>query len=595
MATALSAELGDRPTAGVPNSLARLLRCFLAPYKRFLTVLTALQLAQTVAVLYLPTLSADLINHGVLGGNSGYVVRVGLVMIAVTVVQVACLIGVARFAAYTSMAVGRDIRTAIFNQIQNFSAREIGQFGTPSLVTRTTNDVQQVQMLVTATLTLLVVAPIMGIGGVVLALGQNVEPAVVLVVMLPLLSVMMLLIIRRLRPLSRIMQRRVDEVTRMLREQIAGVRVIRAFTQDEFEQRRFADANADLTDVSRRSGMLTTLMFPLASTTMSLFSVPIVWLGANQIKADHMQVGSLTALLGYLTLILVAVTTATIMLMMVPRAEACAERIEEVLRTQPSLVVPAKPVTRLSRPAHLDIDQVDFSYPGAEAPVLRGVSLIARPGELTAVIGSTGGGKSTLLGLVPRLADVSAGQVLVGGEDVRLLDSSVLAQAVALVPQNPRLFHGTVASNLRYGRGDATDDDLWRVLEIAQARDFVEALPDGLDSQVAQGSANLSGGQRQRLAIARALLRRPGIYLFDDALSALDYATEARLRAALVSEFAHAAVVMVSQRVASISHADRIVVLESGTVAGTGSHDELMRSNEIYREIVLSQVTEVTS
>lgn len=596
MMTALPATWNRNPRAArAPNWLYRLLRDYLPSYRRTIMALTALQLVQTVAVLYLPTLSADIIDHGVLTGNTGYVVRTGAVMITVTVVQVICLIGVARFGAYTAMAVGRDIRAAIFDQVQSFSAREIGGFGTPSLVTRTTNDVQQVQSLVAATLTMLVVAPMMGIGGVVLALGLNVLPAIVLIVMLPLLSVMMLLIIRRLRWLLRLMQQRVDGVTRILREQISGVRVIRAFTRDEFEQRRFAQANAELTDVGRRSGQLTTLMFPLAATTMNLFSVPVVWLGANQIDDGHMQVGALTAFLGYLTLILVAVTAATIMLMMVPRAEACAERIEEILRTPPSVVIAARPVTRMSRPGHLDLRDVDFSYQGAQAPVLRGVSLIARPGELTAVVGSTGSGKSTLLGLVPRLADATAGQVLVCGEDVRLLDHSVLARAVTLVPQTPRLFHGTVASNLRYGRSDAPDDELWRVLEIAQAREFVEEMPDGLNSPITQGGGNVSGGQRQRLAIARALVRRPLVYLFDDAMSALDYTTEANLRAALVPEVASAAVVMVSQRVATISHADRIVVLESGMVVGTGMHDELMVTSEVYREIVLSQITEVTS
>jgi ATP-binding cassette, subfamily B, multidrug efflux pump len=595
MTALLAADHQDWPAARVPNSLYRLLRSFLPSYSRPIAVLTALQLVQTVAVLYLPTLSADIIDHGVLTGNTGYVVRTGVVMILVTIVQVACLIAVARFAAYTAMAVGRDLRAAIFDQVQSFSAREIGHFGTPSLVTRTTNDVLQVQSLVAATLTMLVVAPIMGIGGVVLALGQDVQPAIVLIVMLPLLSVMMLLIIRRLRPLLRLMQQRVDAVTRLLREQISGARVIRAFTRDEFEQQRFALANAGLTDVARRSGQLMTLMFPLAATTMSLFSVPIVWLGASQINGGHMQVGALTAFLGYLTLILVAVTAATITLMMVPRAQACAERIEEVLRTKSSVVIAATPVTRFSRPGHLDIREVDFSYPGAQVPVLRGVSLIARPGELTAVVGSTGSGKSTLLGLVPRLADASAGQVLVGGEDVRRLDPSALAKAVALVPQTPRLFHGTVASNLRFGRSEAPDDELWRVLEIVQARDFVEEMPGGLNAPVTQGGGNLSGGQRQRLAIARALIRRPAIYLFDDAMSALDYTTEAHLRAALVPEVAGAAVVMVSQRVATIGHADRIVVLESGMVVGTGRHDELMATSEVYREIVLSQVTEVIS
>jgi ATP-binding cassette subfamily B protein len=586
---------GSREAGRLQGSLYRLAREFLRPYRGSVIALTALQLVQTVAVLYLPTLSADIIDHGVLAGDTGYVLRTGAVMVAVTIVQVTCVIGVARFGAYAAMAVGRDIRDAVFGKVQSFSAREIGRFGTASLVTRTTNDVQQVQSLVSTALTLLVVAPLMGLGGIVLALQLNVVPALFLVVMLPLLGFMMLLIIHRLRWLLALMQRRVDAVSRMLREQISGARVIRAFNRDEFEQRRFAVANAELADVGLRAGRLTTLMFPLAATTVNLFSVPIVWFGAREIGSGRMQVGALTAFLGYLTLILVAVTAATIMLMMVPRAQACAERIEEVLRTEPGVVVAARPVTRMSRPGCLDLRDVDFSYPGAQAPVLRGVSLIARPGELTAVVGSTGSGKSTLLGLVSRLADATAGQVRVGGEDVRLLDPSALARAVALVPQAPCLFHGTVASNLRYGRQDAPDEELWRVLDIAQAREFVEEMPDGLNSAVAQGGGNLSGGQRQRLAIARALVRRPLIYLFDDATSALDYQTEVSLLAALAPEVADAAVVMVSQRSATIRQADRIVVLESGMTAATGRHDELMLTSDVYREIVLSQASEAGS
>ncbi|WP_211785945.1 ABC transporter ATP-binding protein [Kitasatospora atroaurantiaca] len=552
----------------------------------------ALQSVQTVALLYLPTLSADIIDGGVLTADTGYILRRGGLMLLVSLLQVVCAIGTVRYGAYVAMAVGRDIRAAIFDRVQSFSTREVGRFGTPSLITRTTNDVQQVQTLVSATLTGLVSAPITAVGGVVLALGQDVPMAAALVVVMPLLGLPMLLIIRRLRPLFRSMQRQVDVMNRVLREQITGMRVIRAFTRDAFEQQRFARANEELTEVSARAGLLTTAMFPSAATLVNLFSVLMVWLGAYRIHSGGMQIGALTAFLGYLTLILVAVVTATFMLMMVPRAEVCAERITEVLATESSVVPASIPVDRMSRPGHLDLRDIHFSYPGAQEAVLRGVDLIARPGEITAVVGSTGSGKSTLLGLVPRLADATAGQVLVGGEHVQSLDRSALSRAVGFVPQTASLIAGTVASNLRFGRPDASDEDLWHALEVAQARDFVEALVGRLDAVVSQGGTNFSGGQRQRLAIARVLVHRPRIYLLDDSFSALDYATDVKLRAALAEEVTDAAVVIVAQRVATIRHADRIVVLESGAVAGTGTHEELLVTSPVYREIVLSQLEE---
>ncbi|MET9222245.1 ABC transporter ATP-binding protein [Streptomyces sp. NPDC088197] len=572
--------------------LIRLLRAHLGPYKRPIGLLVLLQLVQTIATLYLPTLNADIIDNGVVKGDTGYIVGLGGVMIGVTVVQVCCAIGAVFFGARTSMAVGRDIRASVFDRVQSFSAREVGQFGAPSLITRTTNDVQQVQMLVLLTFTLMVSAPIMCVGGIIMALGQDVPLSSLLLAVVPLLGIVISLIIRRMRPLFRTMQTRVDTVNRVLREQITGIRVIRAFVKDDYEQRRFAEANDSLTDVSLATGKLMALMFPLVMGVVNISSVAVLWFGAHRIDSGGMQIGALTAFLSYLMQILMSVMMATFMFMMVPRAEVCAERIEEVLGTESSVVPPTAPVLTLRRHGDLELTGVEFAYPGAEAAVLRGVDLVARPGEVTAIIGSTGSGKSTLLGLIPRLYDATGGRVLVDGEDVAELAPALLAETVGLVPQKPYLFSGTVATNLRYGKPDATDEELWHALEVAQAKDFVERLDGGLDAPIAQGGSNVSGGQRQRLAIARVLVRKPEIYLFDDSFSALDYATDAALRRALLHETAAATVLIVAQRVSTIRDADRIVVLDEGRVVGTGTHTELMTDNETYREIVLSQLTE---
>ncbi|MEW2518106.1 ABC transporter ATP-binding protein [Actinacidiphila alni] len=572
--------------------LIRLLRSHLGPYKRPIGLLVLLQLVQTIATLYLPTLNADIIDNGVVKGDTGYILDLGGVMIGVTVVQVCCAIGAVYFGARTSMAVGRDIRKSVFDRVQSFSAREVGQFGAPSLITRTTNDVQQVQMLVLMTFTLMVSAPIMCVGGIVMALGQDVPLSSLLLAVVPVLAIVISLIVRKLRPLFRTMQTRVDTVNRVLREQITGIRVIRAFVKDDFEQRRFAKANDSLTDVSLATGRLLALMFPMVMAVVNLSSVAVLWFGAHRIDSGGMQIGALTAFLSYLMQILMSVMMATFMFMMVPRAEVCAERIEEVLGTESSVVPPVAPVLSLRRHGELELFGVEFAYPGAEAAVLRGIDLVARPGEVTAIIGSTGSGKSTLLGLIPRLYDATGGRVLVDGEDVAELDPALLAETVGLVPQKPYLFSGTVASNLRYGKPDATDEELWHALEVAQAKDFVERLDEGLEAPIAQGGSNVSGGQRQRLAIARVLVRKPEIYLFDDSFSALDYATDAALRRALLRETAAATVVIVAQRVSTIRDADRIVVLDEGRVVGTGTHSELMNDNETYREIVLSQLTE---
>ncbi|MFC9791424.1 ABC transporter ATP-binding protein [Streptomyces sp. NPDC127584] len=572
--------------------LIRLLRTHLGPYRKPIALLVLLQFLQTCASLYLPTLNADIIDNGVVAGDTGYILRFGALMVGISVVQVVCNIGAVFYGARTASALGRDVRAAVFDRVQSFSARELGHFGAPSLITRTTNDVQQIQMLVLMAFTLMVSAPIMCVGGIVMALGQDVPLSGVLLAVVPVLAVSVSLIVRRMRPLFRTMQERLDTVNRVLREQITGNRVIRAFVKDDYEEERFRGANAELTEVSMATGRLMALMFPVVMTVVNISSVAVVWFGAHRIDSGGMQIGALTAFLAYLMQIVMAVMMATFMFMMVPRAEVCAERIEEVLATESSVVPPVQPVTTLDRRGHLEVRSADFRYPGAEESVLKDVRLEARPGETTAIIGSTGSGKSTLLGLVPRLFDATGGEVLVDGVDVRHLAPDLMARTVGLVPQKPYLFSGTVATNLRYGKPDATDDELWHALDVAQAADFVRNLEAGLNAPIAQGGTNVSGGQRQRLAIARTLVQRPEIYLFDDSFSALDYETDALLRAALARETADSTVVIVAQRVSTIRDADRIVVLDEGRVVGTGRHRELMADNETYREIVLSQLTE---
>jgi ATP-binding cassette subfamily B multidrug efflux pump len=572
--------------------LIRLLRVHLRPYRNTIVVIVLFQFLQTLATLYLPTLFADIIDKGVITGDTGYIMKLGGTMLGITLLQIAAQIVAVYFGARTAMAVGRDVRAAIFSRVQDFSAREVGQFGAPSLITRTTNDVQQVQMLVLLTFTLLVSAPIMCVGGIVLALNQDVPLSSLILVIVPILVIVVTLIIRRMRPLFRTMQTRIDGVNRIMREQISGIRVIRAFVRDEREQVRYGDANEQLTDVSLRTGRLMALMFPTVMLIVNLSSVAVLWFGGQRIDSGHMQVGALTAFLSYLMQILMSIMMATFMFIMIPRAEVCAERIEEVLDTESSVKPPLAPVTTLHRHGLLELRNVDFHYPGAEAPVLSGIDLTARPREVTAVIGSTGSGKTTLLNLVPRLFDATGGEVSVDGVDVRDLDPALLSRTVGLVPQKPYLFTGTVATNLRYGNPDATDEQLWRALEVAQAREFVEQMDGQLDAPIAQGGTNVSGGQRQRLAIARVLVHRPEIYLFDDSFSALDYATDAALRAALTRHIADATVIIVAQRVSTIREADRIIVLDDGRVVGTGTHTELMDTNLTYREIVLSQLTE---
>ena len=569
-----------------------LVRDHLRPYRSNLTVVVALQLVGTIASLYLPSLNADIIDNGVAKGDTGYIMRLGGWMLGVSLVQIVCSIAAVYFGAKTAMAFGRDLRSSVFHRVQTFSAREVNQFGAPSLITRTTNDVQQIQMLIVMSLTMVVTAPIMCVGGVIMALREDVGLSWLMLVAVPVLVVAISLIIRKMVPGFRLMQTRIDGVNRVLREQITGIRVVRAFVREPYETDRFGDANAGLTAVALRVGRLMVRMFPIVMLVFNASSVAVLWFGAHRVDSGAMQVGALTAFLAYLMQILMSVMMATFMAMMIPRAAVSADRIGEVLTTESSVGTPAEPVTTLVGAGVLEFDEVTFQYPGADFPVLEGLSFTARPGRTTAVIGSTGAGKTTLLSLVPRLFDVTGGAVRIDGTDVRELDPDVLRSRIGIVPQKAYLFTGTVASNLRYGNPDATDEDLWAALEIAQGADFVRAMPDGLDSAIAQGGTNVSGGQRQRLCIARALVAKPQIYLFDDSFSALDLSTDARLRAALRPHTREAAVVIVAQRVSTITDADQILVLEDGRLVGAGRHDELVATCPTYAEIVQSQITE---
>jgi ATP-binding cassette subfamily B multidrug efflux pump len=572
--------------------LIRLLRTYLRQYRKPLALVLFLQLAQTLATLYLPTLNADIIDKGVITDNTHYIIKTGSFMLGITVVQIFCAIGAVYFGAKVAMALGRDVRQGIFSRVLMFSDREVNHLGTPSLITRTTNDVQQVQMLAIMTFTLLLSAPIMCVGGIILALNQDVPLSSLLLVAVPLLGVIVALIISRMRPLFRQMQERLDNINRVLREQITGVRVIRAFVRDPQERQRFRTASTQLYDVSLGAGKLMALMFPSVMVVLNLSTTAVVWFGGHLIADGSMQIGSLTAFITYLAQILMSVMMATFMFMLVPRAEVSAERIMEVIDTEPALAPPVTPLPAGNEPGRLEFRNVEFRYPGAEQPVLHDISFTALPGQTTAIIGGTGSGKTTVVNLIPRLLDVTGGQLLIGGVDVRDLERAEVSAAVGLVPQKPYLFSGTVATNLRYGNQAATDEDLWQALDIAQARDFVERMPGRLDSPISQGGTNVSGGQRQRLAIARALVHQPGIYLFDDSFSALDYATDARLRSALATEVTGATMIIVAQRVSTIRHADQILVLDAGRIVARGTHAELMDTSETYREIVLSQLTE---
>ena len=571
--------------------LRDLLKTYLGRYWSLLSWVLVFQTVQTLAALFLPTLNADIINRGVALGDTGYIWRVGAVMLGITCVQVVFAVAAVYFGSRASMGFGRDVRAGLFHQVNDFSAQEMTHFGAPSLITRITNDVAQVQMLVLTTCTMLVAAPITAIGGFILALNQDVGLSWILVVAIPLLVVILGIVLVRMVPQFRLMQERIDRINQMLREQLTGVRVVRAFVREPQESERFAHGNELLTDTALRSGRLMALMFPIVNVVVNISSVAVLWIGSNRIADGSISVGSMIAFLTYLIQILMAVMMATFMAALLPRATVSAERIQEVLNTPISILVAKDPITQVSDIASLELKHVGFSYPGAAQPVLHDVSVTCRAGEVLAIIGSTGSGKTTLMNLIPRLTDATTGVVYVDGVDVCKLAPHVLWSRVGVVPQKPYLFSGTVASNLRYGKPDATQDEMWEALRIAQAVDFVEQMPGGLNAAISQGGANVSGGQRQRLAIARALVHRPEIYLFDDSFSALDLATDARLRSAMIPHVSESIVVMVAQRVSTIRNAHQIMVLEDGLVMGLGSHDDLLVTCQTYQEIVSSQLS----
>ena len=572
--------------------LTRLLRQRLAPYRRVIAFLVVCQAVQTAATLVLPTLSARIIDRGVLLHDQGYIRSSGVEMLGFSLVQVVFSVAAVYLGAKVAMSFGRDVRGALFHRVTDFSAREVGTFGAPSLITRITNDVQQVQMFTVMATTMAVSAPITMAFGVFAALQQNVGLSVIIAVSVPITGVVLGLVISRMVPAFRLMQDRIDHINRVLREQITGLRVVRAFVREPQERVRFATVNQQLTDVSLRAGRLMAAMFPTINAVINLSSVAVLWVGADLIASHHMQVGSLIAYLTYLIQILMSVMMATFMISMIPRAAVSAGRIQEVIETESSVRSPAVPRTPTAAPAEIEFRRVGFHYPGADHPVLTDISFSTLAGQTTAIVGSTGAGKTTLLQLIPRLFDVTAGAVMIGGVDVRELDTELLWSSVGLVPQRPYMFSGTVASNLAYGKPDATDEEMWEALEVAQAADFVSVMPGRLQARIDQGGTNVSGGQRQRLAIARALVRKPAIYLFDDSFSALDLSTDARLRAALGPYTTDSAVLIVAQRVSTITNADRILVLEDGELIGVGTDAELRLTSPTYAEIVQSQLGE---
>lgn len=572
--------------------LSRLLRTSLRPYRTQITLLVVLLVAQTVGNLYLPNLNADIINGGVMVGNLHYILRTGIVMLALTLAVGVFAVVAVYWASRVAMGAGADIREAVFTRVQSFSERDMNMFGTASLITRNTNDIQQIQIFLQMALTMMVIAPIMSIGGIVMAIHEGARLSTLLLVAVPVMGVFIGAVMVRVIPQFRSMQRKIDRINQVLREQITGVRVIRAFVRNDYEAVRFADANADLTGTALAVNRVFALAMPVMMMILNLSSVAVIWFGGQLVSDGAMPIGNLTAFLTYILQILMSVMMAVMVAILVPRAAASAERVTQVLDTMPVVTDPPSPVIPSERTGLVRFDQVSFAYPGSERPVLNGLSFRLEPGQTSAIIGGTGSGKSTLLNLIPRFFDATSGTVSVNDVDVRDQRQEVLWSSIGLVPQTAYLFSGTIASNLRFGRPDASEEELWRALDIAQARDFVAAMPGVLEAPIDQGGTNVSGGQRQRLSIARALVTQPSVYLFDDCFSALDASTDARLRAALTESIHDASVIIVAQRVSTIMHADRIIVLEDGGIAGVGTHEELLTTCTPYREIVVSQLGE---
>jgi ATP-binding cassette subfamily B multidrug efflux pump len=571
--------------------MIQLLKTYLWPYRKRLILIVSLLLVQAIANLYLPTLNADIINNGVIKGDTAYIWRIGGWMTLVTGALVVCAIVAIYWGSKTAMAFGRDVRSALFCKVESFSQTEVNSFGTASLITRNTNDVQQVQMVIVMMLNVMILAPIMAVGGIIMAIRQDVALSSMIGVILPLMAVIIFFMLRRAMPLFRAMQVKTDRVNQVMRDKLAGIRVIRAFVRSDYEEERFDEANLDLTQTQLAVTRLFALMIPTVMGIFNFSSVAIIYFGAYRVNSGAMPIGNLTAFLQYIMQILFSVMMAVLMFVMVPRAAASSSRIKEVLDVEPSIGDPEHPAQSTGEHARLEFDHVEFRYPGAEDCVLKNVTFSAHAGEVTAIIGSTGSGKSTLINLIPRFFDVTGGRVLIDDIDIRDMNRDELWNKIGFVPQKAFLFSGTVASNLRYGKEDATEQQLWHALTVAQGRDFVSEMPEGLEAPISQGGTNVSGGQRQRLAIARALVKEPEIYVFDDSFSALDFKTDARLRAALKRETREATVIIVAQRVTTIMDADRIIVLDEGRIAGIGTHDELMQSSETYREIVYSQLS----
>ncbi|MFJ4028271.1 ABC transporter ATP-binding protein [Paenarthrobacter sp. NPDC089989] len=571
--------------------LVTLIRRYSKPYLPQIVAVLIFQLASTIATLYLPSLNAKIIDEGVSRGDTDFIWRTGALMLAVALAQVLTAIAAVYFGARTAMAIGRDLRRSVFRQVSSFSAQDVNKFGAPTLITRGTNDVQQVQMLVLMGLNFMVSTPIMCVGGIIMALREDLSLSWLVWVSVPVLVAVVGYLVVRLMPLFRSMQAKIDAINGVLREQIIGIRVVRAFVREPYEAKRFGEANQDLTAVSVKIGNLFVLMFPAIGMILHLSTAAVLWFGGQRVDSGDMQVGALTAFLQYLLQILIAVMMGTFMAMMIPRASVCADRIGEVLDVEPSIHNPANPVVPAEKKGRVEFRDVTFKYPGAEAPVLSNISFTAEPGKTLAIIGSTGAGKTTLVSLLPRLYDVASGEVMLDGVPVTQLDSSEISSRVAAVPQKPYLFSGTIEHNLRFGKTDATDEELWDALETAQARGFVEDKSAGLNRRIAQGGTNVSGGQRQRLCIARALVTKPSVYVFDDSFSALDVATDARLRKALKAKTRDSTVIIVAQRVSTIRDADEILVLDNGRIVDRGTHDELLETSPTYQEIVESQLS----